>query len=182
MPVQKPEPAQTDRRAKRTVLVTGLEREVERCTQIRMLELEPDEPFLLPRVLQLRLRLLREPEKVRRVPRPHLCLVPRRELLEPVLPDHVEHPETRLRLLAAVDEAVVDQRRERLEHVSPADRLDRVERGAADEHGQLVEQLLLRRIEKPVAPVDRATHRLVALRRIARAGREQIKTARRPRE
>ena len=85
------------------------------------------------------------------------------EPLERELPDRLEHPEALLavRIGAAADEALVEQRRQRVE-VGAADLLGVLERGAAAEHREPGEERLLVLAEQVVAPRDRRAQRGVA--------------------
>ena len=86
------------------------------------------------------------------------------EPLERELPDRLEHPEALLavRIGAAADEALVEQRRQRVE-VGAADLLRVLERGAAAEHREPGEERLLVLAEQVVAPRDRGAQRGMAL-------------------
>ena len=95
-----------------------------------------------------------------------VLLARRGEALRGELPDRLEHPEPlgAVRLGAAADEALVEERGQRVE-VRLADRLGVVERAAAAEDGEPGEELLLAAVEEVVAPRDRRAQRRVALRR-----------------
>ena len=92
------------------------------------------------------------------------------EPLERELPDRLEHPEALLavRIGAAAEEALVEQRRQRVE-VGAADLLGVLERGAAAEHREPGEERLLVLVEQVVAPGDRGAQRGMALVGIAAA-------------
>ena len=94
------------------------------------------------------------------------CLQP----LPRELADRLEHPEALLavRIGAAADEALVEQRRQRVE-VGVADRFGGLERGAAAEHREPGEELLLVLVEQVVAPRDRGAQRCMALVGVAAA-------------
>ena len=98
------------------------------------------------------------------------------------LADRLEHPEALLavRVGAAADEALVEQRRQRVE-IRVADRFGGVEGAAAAEDGEPGEQLLLVVVEQVVAPGDRRAQRRVALVGVAPA-LEQVEPLRDPLE
>ena len=99
-----------------------------------------------------------------------ILLAGRVEPLERELPDRLEHPEALLavRIGAAADEALVEQRRQRVE-VGAADLLRVLEGGAAAEHREPREERLLFLAEQVVAPRDRRAQRGVAFVGVATA-------------
>ena len=89
-----------------------------------------------------------------------------------ILTHRLEHREPRLPVTALADEAVVDERGERVENAHvlvSADGLGSFERPAAREDREPRKQPPLLAAEKPVAPVDRRPKRLLALGRVTRA-------------
>jgi len=115
------------------------------------------------------------------------------EPLGGVLADGLEHHEAGRRLGGPVrlaDEALGEQGGEAVEGVDPAtggwpgmgdDLLDEVRRRTG-EHGQDLEQPLLRGFEELVAPVDGRAHRLLADRQVAGAAPEHGEPALEPPE
>ena len=99
-----------------------------------------------------------------------------------VLADRLEELEPRLAVdtVSPAEEALVDERRERvqdepvLELLRDADELGRLEREPADEDGRARKEGPRRRIEELVAPVDRAAQRLVAGRQVAGAAGQEL--------
>ena len=98
----------------------------------------------------------------------------RPQALRRELPNRLEHPEA---LVAPADEALVDERLERVE-VRVADRLGRRERAAADEDREPREDPLLVVVQEVVRPGDRRTQRLLAADR--RLGRRCSRSRRSP--
>ena len=101
-------------------------------------------------------------------------------LLHGVLADRLEHREARLAVRRPPtwrSEALVDQRRERVEHVAArsaaADRLDGLEAGAADEDRQPAKSDRSGVVEQVVAPGDGAAQRLLPLREVPGAAGQQ---------
>ena len=179
VPVHLPEAAQPGGEPERLVAVARVEEERERGADVGVLELEPLVDLVVAR-----------PRTAARTPRraPGTSSACRRrsvvrlrvggELLERVVADGVEHREARLAALAAVDEAVVDERRQPVEEARhAADHLRVLERPAADEDREPREQPLLVLGEQRVAPVDRRAQRLLARRRVARAAAEHVEAA-----
>ena len=103
----------------------------------------------------------------------------RARLLARELADRLEHREP---LAAAAQQAVVDERRERLEHVVAADRLRGVEREAAGEDREPREEPARVVVEQVDAPLDRRAQRALALGDVARAARQQRQPLLEPRE
>src|SRR5262249_37540800 len=94
--------------------LAGLERPVERGSDVVVLLAEPLEPDRLAAAGELRLGGLCELDVAVEVPRPRVGkLASLREPLDRVLADRLEHAEPRLALgaLALTDEPVVDERR-----------------------------------------------------------------------
>jgi hypothetical protein len=127
------------------------------------------------RVEEVRPDGLGEVEEVAGVALPdELQLVALLESLEGELADRGQAAEPRLASagLGAQDEALVDQGGQGIEDLDAeraigiADRLGRLQRPAAHEHGQAPEQRLLGRREQVVAPGDGAAQRLVARRHV----------------
>ena len=92
------------------------------------------------------------------------------ESLERILADRVEQAEAPVG--AAADEALLDERLERVE-VGVADGLGRLDREAARERRERSEELLFVRLEEPVAPFDRGAQRSLPRRRAAGTIRQQ---------
>src|SRR5829696_369386 len=92
------------------------------------------------------------------------------ELLPGVGPYRLQHRDARTdeRVVRDHYEALLQKRRQRLEHVAnrltAADRLQRVERRTAGEHGDTGEERLLPHIEQPVTPVEGCTQRALPIR------------------
>ena len=151
-----------------------LERPGERGPDVVVLRLDPIEPgrhvFARERSLRHGLGELRQPF---RVP-PADFLGP--GLLEPLggeVANRLEHHEA---ALPSPQQVVVDQRAEALErHVAYA--LGSFQRAAADEDAEACKRLALVRPQQVVAPVDRGGERLLACRRVARAGLQQVRLA-----
>ena len=100
-------------------------------------------------------------------------LAVRLEPFERVLPDRLEQAEARLAVGAVglADEALVDERREALEHLAQvrlvaADGVGDLQRAAAGEDSEPRQQSLLGRLEQVVAPVDRIAERALPRRQI----------------
>ena len=113
-----PEDRQPGRDPHRARPVVLLDRERERFAQVAVLELETVQPLRRSQVL--RLRALRERQVVREV---RLLHVERDSDLGGVLAQQLQHREP---VSAAAQQALVDERRERVEP-SAADLLDRLE-------------------------------------------------------
>jgi hypothetical protein len=98
------------------------------------------------------------------------------ELVEPlarVLADRLEHAVAPLPVgpLLLADEVVLEQGLEVVE-VGLADGFGGLQPAPAGEDREPREQRLLRLVQEPVAPVDRAAERLLARRQVTRAGRQ----------
>ena len=87
----------------------------------------------------------------------------------------LEHPEPAVRV--ARHEALVGERLEAVERVGAAHGFGGVEREAAREHAEAREERLRVGVQQVVAPADRRPQRLLALRRVARAGAEEVEPA-----
>src|SRR5438874_5109989 len=92
------------------------------------------------------------------------------ELLERELPQRLEHEEPRL--ADRLEEALVDERRDRVE-IGARDGGGGVEREAAAEDREPTECDSLRIREQVVAPLDRVPQGLLPLRRVARAAGQE---------
>ncbi len=139
------------------------------------------EPSRLLRAGQLAARASDELTEERRMRHPRLAVVLRglRQALRGVIADRLQHEEPRLAVirLDLPHEALVHERSHAVEGVEVAaggDRLRRLEREPAAEHREPAEEPLLGFVEQVVAPGDRAAERLLALREVARAAREQL--------
>ena len=105
----------------------------------------------------------------------------RRQLLEGVLADRLEHPEPGLTALAGrlPEEALVDERSQSVEDVhfervvEVADGLGIVDRATADEHAQSREQRSLLGSQEVEAPVDRPTEGSLSFREVPSAARQR---------
>ena len=103
------------------------------------------------------------------------------ETLQAIFPDGLQHPEARLTRfrLNLPQQALVDERHERVEHVQAqltvrvADGHCAFDRAATDEDREPPEESLLCRIEKVVAPVDRPAQRALSLRHVTSSAREK---------
>ena len=73
-----------------------------------------------------------------------------------------------------LQQAVVGERGDPVERIRAADQLGRLEREAAGEDAEPREQPLRLGVEQLVAPADRAAQRLLARRRVARTGGQQV--------
>ena len=104
--------------------------------------------------------------------------LPLGEALACELADRLEHREPAVSL---ADEALVDERGERLQ-VAVADSLRRLERPAAGEDREARQSLLLMLLEQVVAPGDRRPQRLLSLGSIPGATREEREPLLQPRE
>ena len=100
------------------------------------------------------------------------------EQLARVLADRLEHAEA---LAVGADEALVDERAERVE-ISAAHLLDRLERAAPDEDGEPAEERLLVVVEELDAPADRVAQRSVPGGGVARARGEELESVLQPSE
>ena len=123
---------------------------------------------------QVRVRLLGECQKVRRVAPAQLVALAR--LLEPlgrILADRLQHPEAFARV---AEEALVDERLERVQ-VGLRDLLSGLERAAAAEDRESREQVSFPVVEQVVAPGDRRAQRPLAGIGIA-AALEQVEALR----
>ena len=164
--------------------------------------MEPVEPRFLVRPSEFGLGPLGESEAPPKMAVPKSCfLAGLPKSFERVLPDRLEHREAGLLLRALQpDEALVDQRRQAVEHVevAPADALGGLERPAAREDGQAGEELAARARsggrgssraspgESGAAPADRAglrsggrvARRAARAARPAAAGRRALRRAR----
>ena len=133
--------------------------------------LPPVAPLLLVgAVPQVWVRTLGEHGEELGVAQPQRVGLARRlELLDRELADRLQHPVPRApRGLAAADEALVDQRLQRVD-LRAADSLGRLVRATAGEHREPREQLLFLRREEVVRPTDRRVERLLARIRVAAA-------------
>ena len=146
-----------------------------------MLALEAVEPAPLVGARQLRRGFLRQVEVGAAAPLLDVvALAAGRQHLGGVLADRVEHHVALLvRALFDAEQALVDERRDTVEDVDAdlarraADAVGHIQLAAADEHGQAVEQPAGAGFEQVVAPRDRPAQRLLALRQVPRARREQ---------
>ena len=146
-----------------------------------MLPLEAVEPASLVGARQLRGGLLREVEVGAAASfLDVVALAAGRQHLGGVLADRVEHHVALLvRAILDAEQALVDERRDTVEDVDAdlarraADAFGHIQLAAADEHGQAVEQPAGAGFEQVVAPRDRPAQRLLALRQVPRARREQ---------
>ena len=130
-----------------------------------MLGLERRPPSRLARYIQVRHGSLDEAEVVRRMRSPpswppSSC----DEQLTRVLVDRLEHAEA---LAVGAYEALVDERAESVE-ISAAHVLHRLERAAADEHGEPTEERFLVVVEELDTPIDRVAQRSMPDGRVAR--------------
>ena len=150
-------------------------------SEVRVLALELVQRDALPLPGELRRELLGEREVRLRVACPCRLGVARRlQALQRVLADRLQHREARLAVhLAAPDEALVDERRQAVEHVRRPARhgLGAGEVEAPHEHGQALEQLAHGRVEELVAPHDRAAQRPLAQRDVGRASAGKVEPA-----
>ena len=118
---------------------------------------------------QARLGRLGEHEAEVGVPTPHgLAVAARRQTLERVLADGLEHSQARLvpACLLGREQVVAEERLDPLEDVEVGligDDLGGGEREAADEDGEAREELLLFGTEELVAPLDRRAERPLPL-------------------
>ena len=146
-----------------------------------MLALEPIEPAPLVGARELRRGFLGQVEVGPAAPfLDVVALAAGRQHLGGVLADRVEHHVALLvRALFDAKQALVDERRDTVEDVDAdlarraADAVGHIQLAAADEHGQPVEQPAGAGFEQVVAPRDRPAQRLLALRQVPRARREQ---------
>ncbi len=116
-----------------------------------------------------------------------LLLVDRRQLLQAVFADGLEHPEAwhSVQALVLAEQALAQQRRNPVQHVlvrraSPGDALRRFHRKAAHEHREATEEGLLVRGEEIEGPGDGVAHRPLASRGVAGAAAQERKTALQP--
>ena len=142
-----------------------------------MVGLEPRPPQRLVGAGQARHRRAGDAEVVGGVGAPDVvgvgaCV----ERLERVLADRLEHGEA---LAVGTDEALVDERADRLE-VAAAHVLDRLERAAPGEDRQPAEERLLGVAEQLEAPADRVAQRPVPVGRVPRPRGEQLQRVRQP--
>src|SRR5262245_38237766 len=91
------------------------------------------------------------------------------EALACELADRLQHREPAVSL---ADEALVDERRERVQ-VAVTDLLGRIESPAAGEDAQACHEVLFMRLEEVVAPLDRGAQRALPLWEIPRSAGEQ---------
>ena len=185
-----PEPPQRVGHPYRALGPPAVEVALERGAQVVVLELEAVEPALELLPLKVRGGLFGERHVrggVAGVDR--LRLVACGELLERVVADRDEHPESRLALdLELPDEAVIDQLRDPVQHRPPdltvrsAHRLELVEPGASDEDAAPPEEPLQAIIEKVVAPADRSPKRPLTVGTIRRTRGQKIQTLPQPRQ
>src|ERR1019366_1276604 len=104
--------------------------------------------------------------------------------LQTIFTNRFEHDEAGLSggWLDLLQQALVHQRVDPLQQVEPevafrvADRLRCLERAPPDEDRKPSEEILLRRSEKIVAPIDRAPERLLTRRQVPRAPCQQLQT------
>jgi hypothetical protein len=94
------------------------------------------------------------------------------------LADRLEHREP---LAAPAQQAVIDERREGIEHIA-ANRLRSIEREAAGEHRQPRKERARVVVEEVHAPLDRRAQRALTLGDVARAARQQRESLLEPRE
>ena len=139
------------------------------AAEVIVLVLEAFQPDGLLGSFQERLGLLGEREEPLRVPATDRVGVVRgREALAGELPDRLEHPEPSS---GPPHEALVDQRLQPVD-VSLDDLFGRVQRTAAREDREPLEELLLVVGEEVVRPLDRRAKRVLARFRIAAALQE----------
>ena len=105
------------------------------------------------------------------------CLEP----AERELANSREHPEAAARNRSAHEQALVHERRERLQ-IGGEHALDIGEVERAGEHREAFEEITLGVVEERVAPVDRRGEGPVALGCVLRAGAEEIETRSEARE
>src|ERR1035438_1896617 len=193
-----PELKQRAAQAKAPVRFPMLDQPIESRPEVVVLDLELVEPFrsVLDRPLcgilrsaespaPLRSVVLREDDAVGGMRSPRQGLLPaRRQPLQTIFTNRFEHDEAGLSggWLDLLQQALVHQRVDPLEQVEPevafrvADRLRCLERAPPDEDRKPSEELLLRRSEKIVAPIDRAPERLLTRRQVPRAPCQQLQT------
>ena len=141
-----------------------LEREAHRAADVVVVRRHALDPHLLVgAVAQVWIGALRERrEEIRVLPPQRVSLAGRFERGGRELADRLQHPvPTAIGRLAAADEALVDQRLQRV-GVRRAYGLGRLVRAAAHEHCKAREQLPLFRREEVVRPADRRIQGLLA--------------------
>ena len=161
----------------RGVRVGGRDRPVHRRPDVVVVALDDAQPAALVRPGQLRRGALDEGEEERLVAALDLGLLAALgEVLGGELVDRVELAEAADAFdLLGLDEALVGQRHDPVEHVAadlvgrPADRLGRLDVEAAGERGQPPQEPPLALAQQVVAPGDRAAQRLLALGQVARS-------------
>jgi hypothetical protein len=157
----------TDRKA--DLRLAGPQRPVERGADVVPLCVETIEPFALLRAEQSRLGFLGQREVEAGMPAPDCHPVAaRRETLERVLTDGLEHPQARLVPAGMLgrEQAVAEERLDPVQDVEVGllgDGLRTAEREASDEHAKTREELSLPGPEQVVAPLDRAAQGPLAL-------------------
>ena len=137
VPARHPVRPDRSRQPKRSVGVRARQQMVERGAEVRVLGGEPVEPLASVPCVQLRAGALAERHVPGGVTVPERARV--RELVEPFdreLADRLEHP---VAVVAAAQEALVDQRRDLVE-IGAADLLGGLQRAPAGEHGEAGEQ------------------------------------------
>ncbi len=154
-----------------------------------MLDLQTRKPPPLTRPPQVGLRPLRQGHApVRVAAADRRLLAARGQPLQPELPHRLEHAVAPLdiRSLVEAHEAAVNQRGHPLKNAravaAAAHRLCPVQRPAADEDREALEEVLLLGGEQIMAPGDRVPHRALPLRRVPGAAGEQLKPLLQPGE
>ena len=159
-PDEDPEPSHQSQREREIVL----EREVHRDPDVVVVRRHALDPLLLVgAVPQVGIGALRKRREELGVALPELVgLAGPLELGGRELADRLQHPVTRAtRRLASADEALVDERLQRV-GVRRADGLGRLVRATACEHREPYEEPLLLRREEVVRPADGRVERLLA--------------------
>ena len=146
-----------------------IQRPGERSADVVSLGVEALEPLALLRAEQAWLGLLGQDEVEGGVPTSDgVAVAARRQTLERVLANGLEHPQARLvpRCMLGREQVVAEQRLDPLQDVEVGplgDALGGGEREPADEDGEAHEELLLLRLQEVVAPLDCPAERPLAL-------------------
>src|SRR6266702_1814356 len=144
-----------------------------------MLPLYPLQPYRLPWTCEFRLSLLRKPHIIQSMSLSSAFHLPaRRENLQPILADRLQHQEAWLLafLLGLLQQALVEKRSNALPYLPcfttiftcSADCLYRLQSTTTNEDGEPPEESLLRGIEQVIAPCNRVAQRLLPCRDVTR--------------
>src|SRR5438094_4959630 len=176
MAVCEPQPPDAPAQAEAQLSLAVVNAPALRCPQVVVLPLQPRQPFWLQGP-QLRRSFLGKRQEIANVPLAAAQPVaPGTEAFQRVLADRLQQSEADLAGIAVqlAEQALVDQCGDSVHYVDPelsvavCDGLGSVQREAAHEHGQPLEQPLLGGCQQLITPGDRAAQGLMPDGDIAR--------------